>query len=151
MLVSRKFTNAEIAERLQHCQTGARLGMPSTHMEGLVAEAITRLSSAATAPVVNTVPMDWAMSDLATDLISWVEKVLYKGQPPSVQEAKVYAQHLIRTWLKTRLHYHDLYETGDADAPSSILDRNGEVTLDLCRVCGMGEAELDGPCPGAQK
>lgn len=41
---------------------------------------------------------------------------------------------------------HDLYATGDADAPDAIKDRNGEVVLDLCRNCGRGEAELEQPC-----
>lgn len=43
---------------------------------------------------------------------------------------------------------HDLYETGDADAPEAIKDRNGEVTLGLCRRCGQGEADLETFCPG---
>ena len=37
---------------------------------------------------------------------------------------------------------HDLYKTGDSDAPESILDSNGEVVLDLCRRCNRGEQEL---------
>jgi hypothetical protein len=41
---------------------------------------------------------------------------------------------------------HKLYETGDADAPDVIKDRNGEVVLGLCRVCGRGECELVEPC-----
>ena len=41
---------------------------------------------------------------------------------------------------------HDLYETGDAKAPASILDRNGEVALGLCKRCGKGESELTEPC-----
>ncbi len=41
---------------------------------------------------------------------------------------------------------HDLYKTGDADAPEVIKDRNGEVVLDLCRRCGRGEIELSEPC-----
>ncbi len=41
---------------------------------------------------------------------------------------------------------HDLYKTGDKDAPESILDNRGEVALDLCRVCGRGEADLRGGC-----
>lgn len=41
---------------------------------------------------------------------------------------------------------HDCYETGDADAPESIKDRNGEVTLGLCRRCGRAEGELSEPC-----
>jgi hypothetical protein len=41
---------------------------------------------------------------------------------------------------------HVLYETSDADAPDVIKDRNGEVVLGLCRVCGRGEIELSEPC-----
>lgn len=40
---------------------------------------------------------------------------------------------------------HRLFETGDFDAPEAIKDRNGEVVLALCRVCGKAEADLDGP------
>lgn len=45
-----------------------------------------------------------------------------------------------------RYSTHDLYKTGDPNAPQAILDRNGEVVLDLCKRCGRGEAELLGPC-----
>lgn len=41
---------------------------------------------------------------------------------------------------------HNLFETGDPDAPDCVKDRNGEVVLGLCRRCRKGEAELDGPC-----
>ncbi|MEY2152254.1 hypothetical protein AB7849_15220 [Rhodanobacter sp. 115] len=41
---------------------------------------------------------------------------------------------------------HVLYEKGDKDAPDSIKDRNGDITLGLCKVCGRGEAELVEPC-----
>lgn len=41
---------------------------------------------------------------------------------------------------------HDLYKTGDADAPLVIKDRNGDVVLGLCRRCGRGEIELCDPC-----
>jgi hypothetical protein len=45
---------------------------------------------------------------------------------------------------------HDLYKTGDADIPAAIraviMDSNSEVVLSLCRRCGKGERELDGPC-----
>lgn len=37
---------------------------------------------------------------------------------------------------------HELYVTGDKDAPPQILDRNGEVALDCCRKCGKAEYEL---------
>lgn len=38
---------------------------------------------------------------------------------------------------------HTLYVTGDSDAPEQIKDRNGEVVLAQCRVCGAAEIELD--------
>lgn len=41
---------------------------------------------------------------------------------------------------------HDLYKTGDPDAPDVIKDRNGEVVLGLCRRCNKGEIELEQPC-----
>lgn len=41
---------------------------------------------------------------------------------------------------------HLLYRAGERDAPSSILDDNGEIVLGLCRRCGKGESELSGPC-----
>lgn len=44
---------------------------------------------------------------------------------------------------------HTLYKTGDPGAPLSIQDRNGEVVLGLCRVCGRAEAELVEDCSAA--
>ena len=41
---------------------------------------------------------------------------------------------------------HDLYKTGDPDAPEVIKDDNGEVELGLCRRCGRAEIELEEPC-----
>jgi hypothetical protein len=47
---------------------------------------------------------------------------------------------------------HRLYETGDIDTPLSVQDRNGEVVLALCRVCGQAEADFMPPqCPGEQE
>jgi hypothetical protein len=43
-------------------------------------------------------------------------------------------------------NYHDLYKTGDADIPSEIQDRNGEVVLSLCKKCKKGEIELLDHC-----
>jgi hypothetical protein len=53
------------------------------------------------------------------------------------------------TWKKVPRE-HDLYKTGDPDAPEQIKDRNGVVVLNCCRVCGKAEVELvDGePCEG---
>lgn len=41
---------------------------------------------------------------------------------------------------------HVLFAQGDLDAPDSIKDRNGDIVLDLCRICGKAEIELDAPC-----
>ena len=43
---------------------------------------------------------------------------------------------------------HILYVTGDHDAPSAILDPNGEVVLSLCKVCGGAEGAMPTDCPG---
>ena len=43
---------------------------------------------------------------------------------------------------------HQMYETGDRDAPSAILDRNGEVVLSLCKICGGAEGAMPTDCPG---
>lgn len=43
---------------------------------------------------------------------------------------------------------HQLYETGDPRAPLAILDRNGEVVLSLCKVCGGAEGAMPTDCPG---
>lgn len=37
---------------------------------------------------------------------------------------------------------HVLWTDADADRPKVICDANGQVVLDLCKVCGRGEAEL---------
>lgn len=41
---------------------------------------------------------------------------------------------------------HDLYTNADADKPSAICDRNGDVVLRLCKRCHRGEIELEEPC-----
>lgn len=41
---------------------------------------------------------------------------------------------------------HELYKTGDEDAPSYLKYRNGEVVVRMCRKCGRGEAGLTEPC-----
>ncbi|HBW9904169.1 TPA: hypothetical protein MFX83_15325 [Klebsiella pneumoniae] len=52
---------------------------------------------------------------------------------------------------RSREDGHVLYETGDADAPDCIKDRNGEVVLSQCRLCGKGEVQIDGSkCQGAR-
>jgi hypothetical protein len=41
---------------------------------------------------------------------------------------------------------HALYERADKDAPEQIKDRNGDIVLNCCKVCGMAEVELSEPC-----
>jgi len=41
---------------------------------------------------------------------------------------------------------HTLWKDGDKNIPKAILDRNGDVVLGLCKVCGKGESELVEPC-----
>ena len=41
---------------------------------------------------------------------------------------------------------HVLFTSADRDAPDCIRDRNGEVVLGLCKICGRGEIELREPC-----
>lgn len=41
---------------------------------------------------------------------------------------------------------HTLYEKGDAGVPNQIKDRNGDIVLGLCKICGKGEVELEGSC-----
>ena len=43
---------------------------------------------------------------------------------------------------------HRLYKTGDQGIPKAILDRNEEVVLDACKVCGGAESAMPTSCPG---
>jgi hypothetical protein len=38
---------------------------------------------------------------------------------------------------------HILWKTGDEGVPSNILDRNNEVVLASCKLCGLGESQLN--------
>jgi hypothetical protein len=46
---------------------------------------------------------------------------------------------------------HILYTNKDKDAPDSIKDRNGDVVLDLCKICGKAESDLDKPCKSSRE
>jgi hypothetical protein len=41
---------------------------------------------------------------------------------------------------------HVLFTDNDAARPDAICDRNGQVVLGLCKVCGKADAELESPC-----
>jgi len=41
---------------------------------------------------------------------------------------------------------HDLWKDGDVGIPACVLDRNGQVVLGLCKICGQGEYDLAGDC-----
>lgn len=47
--------------------------------------------------------------------------------------------------LEGTYHKHVFYKTGDHDAPRTIMDRNSDVVLQLCRFCGRAEVELTDP------
>ena len=42
--------------------------------------------------------------------------------------------------------HHVFYKDSDTDAPESIRDRNGQIALSVCRVCGQGEGDLEEFC-----
>lgn len=42
----------------------------------------------------------------------------------------------------------DFLDTPMSERKGGIFDSNGDVVLGLCKVCGKGEAELEGPCTG---
>jgi hypothetical protein len=47
---------------------------------------------------------------------------------------------------------HELYTDADSIRPSVLNDRNGEVVLRQCKMCGRAEAELgENDCPGTYK
>lgn len=74
----------------------------------------------------------------------WLKEVVDRGGLPTSVQYDPYN-------AKPCHPSHELYKTGDADAPEQIKDRNGEVVLDQCRHCRRAEAELlDGePCAKA--
>lgn len=41
---------------------------------------------------------------------------------------------------------HNLWKDGDRGIPEALLDRNGQVVLGMCRICGKAEIELDEEC-----
>lgn len=43
---------------------------------------------------------------------------------------------------------HQLREKGDPGLPDVLTDRNGDIALGMCKVCGQAEAELADSCPG---
>ena len=43
---------------------------------------------------------------------------------------------------------HILFRKGDKNIPSQIIGTDGNIVLDVCKICGKYEAELVDPCPG---
>jgi len=41
---------------------------------------------------------------------------------------------------------HVLYQKGDKNIPSQLLDVNGDVVLSMCKICGKAESELSQEC-----
>ena len=44
--------------------------------------------------------------------------------------------------------HHILWKDQDENIPPQICDRNGQVALAQCKVCGQAESELEKECPG---
>lgn len=42
---------------------------------------------------------------------------------------------------------HTFFHRQDAGVPKAILDRNGDIVLQMCKACGQAEAELTKACP----
>lgn len=73
----------------------------------------------------------------------------YLGKPYRESEIGKFSGreiHIDNDFLNEKEPEHVLYETGDADAPNAIKDRNGDVVLALCRNCDKSEIDLHGPC-----
>ena len=72
-------------------------------------------------------------------------KLMYLGQWSviCIDCAKLYKTTILPI---EKQQVHDLFKTGDKDAPDAIKDCNGEVTLCLCKVCGRAEDDLKVPC-----
>jgi len=47
---------------------------------------------------------------------------------------------------ETHTGSHVFYRTGDTDTPEAIKDRNGDVILQQCRLCGQAEGDLTEVC-----
>lgn len=91
---------------------------------------------------------DW-LPDFAVSSEDGKTRVHMREDP----EYKIGSQnwHDARDWWRDKIAArlgltHDIYETGDEDAPSVCKDRNGDVVLSLCRRCGKGEGDLGPWC-----
>lgn len=74
--------------------------------------------------------------------------IKYLGSEQTEEDLKEQLQ-IIGTRASLEVHAaetecnHQLYKDGDVDIPDAIKDRNGQVVLDMCKVCGKAEAELN--------
>lgn len=80
------------------------------------------------------------------DLKSWSDPTGEANKPATADEDQTAMANEGTKLHQTIETIHDLYQTGDDDAPDAIKDRNGEVVLGLCRRCGKGESLLIEPC-----
>ena len=60
----------------------------------------------------------------------------------SIKYTKDYTTNLKDDWGEPYDHRHILFEDHDEGVPDCIKDRNGEVCLGMCRLCGAGEQDL---------
>lgn len=95
------------------------------------------------------------MSDNITILRELLRQVLYPldlaqalTQKSSHHGTTLSAYSQLRTLLDApavELCSHVFYTNADADRPAQICDRNGEVALAMCKLCGKAESELTAP------
>ena len=95
-----------------------------------------------------------ALDKRAHDLESLVQ-VLEAARNFSTLDPVEHVRAALRQYVREQSHPvpegHELYETGDEDAPDSIKDRNGDVALEMCKRCGRAESELSEPCHKAEQ
>jgi NTP pyrophosphatase (non-canonical NTP hydrolase) len=96
-----------------------------------------------------------------TDLLAVADMARDAGLIPAFgqNEQKLLKIHKVYRYAKMsaancgtlQINAHQLWKDGDYSVPLEICDRNGQVALALCKVCGKGEGDLQIECPGPQK
>lgn len=63
--------------------------------------------------------------------------------PPVIRDGKLHTGTAIPPKL---VNGHPVFTDNDKDRPEVICDQNGQTVLNMCKVCGRAEIELDEPC-----
>ena len=99
--------------------------------------------------------MDKKISEAIDRLIAAAEDHAFCGAArpedmPLIEAELKDARRELEQLIEQGPRQHVFFETGDPGAPRQILDRNDEVVLALCKVCGQAECELEPTCPGVR-